>query len=550
MPDNLNVKNPIRYLQFILAILIVAAILYLAGFSEFIEIIGKINPFFVVLAALAYLMNNLLMTIRMKKILTEIDRKIRFKFAFFSHMSGMLLSDFTPARSGYVYVAYALKKHGISAKSGLATITSTYIYDLFFKIIIAVIAILYVYSSIFDTNTFHALIIAILMLSALIILYILIMFPSAGFLRFSKKIKILEKLIDLGAESKKIQKYSGFILSISLLGWIMKGLEWFFIAIALNITQLSLIDSLILNPLLTLFSFIPLTPAGWGIQEAGIVGLFGLIGITGTYAVSFSLMTRFVEIAVDLLGIQNLFSKDLEKDSLNQFYNTIDGDIDEKAYNSDLLVQKYWQQRKTDEIKNCLEIKNDDVIVDIGCGSGVQIRETGASSAKLAIGVDLSRNAISYAKTKKIPNTDYIIADAEKLPFKSEAVNKIICAEIIEHLMNPDDMILEVKRVLKKDGEIVITTPNEFSFWGIYELFWDLFGRGRNYGQTHLMFYSPGELRNFFHDFSEANTKTIFFASPFFALFNSVRLLTLFKKLDSAFERANLGLSLILHAKK
>jgi 2-polyprenyl-3-methyl-5-hydroxy-6-metoxy-1,4-benzoquinol methylase len=261
-------------------------------------------------------------------------------------------------------------------------------------------------------------------------------------------------------------------------------------------------------------------------------------------------MTRFVEIAVDLLGVKSLFSKDVEKESLNEFYNTIEGDIDEKAYNSDLFVQKYWQQRKTDEIKTCLKINTKDIIIDIGCGSGVQIRETGASKAKLAIGVDLNKNALLFAREKKIPNTDYIIADAEKLPFKSENIDKIICAEIIEHLINPKDMILEIKRVLKKNGEIIITTPNEFSFWGIYELFWDLFGRGRNYGQTHLMFYSPGELKAYFKDFSEANTKTIFFVSPFFALFNNDKILSVFKKFDSLFERLNLGLSLIFSGKK
>ena len=112
----------------------------------------------------------------------------------------------------------------------------------------------------------------------------------------------------------------------------MKGFEWFFIALALNIVQISFMDALILNPFLTLFSFVPLTPAGWGIQEAGIVGLFALMGISGVYAVSFSLMTRFVEVFVDLLGIKSFFTKDLRKESLEEFYNTIDGDIDEKSY--------------------------------------------------------------------------------------------------------------------------------------------------------------------------------------------------------------------------
>ena len=136
------------------------------------------------------------------------------------------------------------------------------------------------------------------------------------------------------------------------------------------------------------------------------------------------------------------------------------------------------------------------------------------------------------------------------MPLKPETANKIICAEIIEHLISPEKMISEIKRILGPGGGIVITTPNEFSFWGLYEMMWDLFGRGRNYGDTHLMFYSPKELRELFGDFLCARTKTIFFVSPFFALFNNECLLSLSKKFDAIFEKAGIGLSLILYAKK
>lgn len=550
MPDKKRSGKIIKILQCLLAISIILLILYFSGVQDILQIISQVNLIFIIAAIAAYLLNNILMSFRIKRILGDIDKKIRLKFVFFSHMAGMLASDFTPARSGYLFVAYALKKHGISAKSGLATITSTYIYDLFFKVIVASLGILYVYSNLFAGSTLQTLAIAAALMIGILLLYIAIMYPSAGIISFSKNFKILQKLIDLGRESKKVQKHYRYILLITISGWILKGLEWFFIALALNIYQISFTDALILNPFLTLFSLIPLTPAGWGIQEAGIVGLFALMGITGVYAISFSLMTRFIEVFVDLLGVRSFFLKDLEKESLNEFYNTIDGDIDEKAYNSDLLVQKYWQQRRTDEIKSCFKIDENDIIIDIGCGSGVQIREIGASGSKKVLGIDLNKNALKFARGKNIPNADYIIADAECLPLKPEIADKVICAEIIEHLISPEDMISEIKRILGPGGGIVITTPNEFSFWGLYEMMWDLFGRGRNYGETHLMFYSPKELRALFGDFSCAMTKTIFFVSPFFALFNIEFLLSLSKKFDGIFEKAGIGLSLILYAKK
>ena len=200
MPEKKGFGKAVRISQYILALSIILLILYFSGIQNVLEIFSQINPVFIIPAIAAYLVNNILMSFRIKKILTDIDKKIRLKFVFFSHMAGMLASDFTPARSGYLFVAYALKKHGISTKSGLATITSAYIYDLFFKIIVASIGIVYIYSNIFDGGVFQTLLIAAALMAGILILYITIMYPSAGIIRFSKNIKILQKLIDLGGE--------------------------------------------------------------------------------------------------------------------------------------------------------------------------------------------------------------------------------------------------------------------------------------------------------------------------------------------------------------
>jgi len=108
----------------------------------------------------------------------------------------------------------------------------------------------------------------------------------------------------------------------------------------------------------------------------------------------------------------------------------------------------------------------------------------------------------------------------------------------------------EIARVLKHRGAVVITTPNDKSVWGIYELLWDVFGRGRNYGETHLRFFSESDLRSNFLEFSECRTQSLFFISPLFALFNRNELLERGKKLDRIFERWGLGVSILLYARK
>jgi ubiquinone/menaquinone biosynthesis C-methylase UbiE len=364
-----------------------------------------------------------------------------------------------------------------------------------------------------------------------------------------EKFRVFNLLFKYGDEARNIHKISPFIFGISFIGWVFRGLEWYCIASAVGMASFSLADGLFLNPLLTLLSFIPITPAGIGIQEAGIVGIFLLIHVDQTAATYFAIINRFTEALVDALGLRSFYGKGVKHQDLHKFYGSIDGDIDEKAYNSDLFVQRYFQQRRTRTIHEHLNIRHGDIFLDIGCGSGVQLAKLASSTYSLAIGIDLNRNALKYARRRGLPNTEFIIADVQYLPIKAGVVQKILCSEVIEHLDSPASLVNELRRVLGRGGEVVLTTPNENSPWGLYEFAWDIFGRGRNYGDTHLKFYSPREILEFFQKFQETYVRTLFFGSPFIALLNNEALVSVAERIDSLFEEWNLGVLIIVHAK-
>jgi uncharacterized protein (TIRG00374 family) len=540
----------ISIVQGIIAIAILLLLVSSIDLQLTLSLLTHLDIRFILLASLCYFLNNLLMAYRIKKVLFAMGENIRLRMVFFSHMAGMLLSDFTPARSGYLYVAIALDNHDIQMEKGVATITSTYLYDLTFKMIVAILGAYFLYSFIFANQFSISIIMTFLLILGVIAGYIIVMHPGDRVRMFMQKGEFLKKILIFGERSRSILKYAPFILSITLLGWILRGLQWFLVALSMHQFFLNPLDALFLNPLLTLFSLIPLTPAGWGIQEAGIVLVFTAIGISATIATSFALITRLVEVGVDLLGMKELLHKPLKDKSLFSFYNTIEGDIDEKAYNSDLLVQRYFQRRKTEAVLDALAVKPDQVIIDIGCGSGVQLKQIGNQGYALAIGIDINMNAIRFARRRGLQNTEFIIADAQHLPLKSSSTDKVICAEIIEHVKNPYRLANEIERILKKGGGVVITTPNDRSIWGAYEFLWDVFGRGRNYSETHLRFFSEEGLRNTFAGFSECKTRSLFFISPLFALTNNNWFLEIGKKLDRIFERWGLGVSLVLYARK
>jgi len=264
----------------------------------------------------------------------------------------------------------------------------------------------------------------------------------------------------------------------------------------------------------------------------------------------FVLLVMCIEILVNSIGIKGLSLSDSTNKSLSEHYNAIDGDVDEKAYNSDVCVQRYFQRRKTATIKKLLKASDGNVVLDIGCGSGVQLMSLNINSPKIIIGTDISLDALTYAKNKNIASSEFVQCNAQHLPFKSQTIDKIICAEVIEHLNEPELMIGETQRILKNNGSIVITTPNEISIWGIYEFLWDTFGRGRNYGETHLRFFSISDLDKYFKSFKTRSSNTLFFISPLIALLNNRTLVKWSKHFDAIFERIHFGVSIIYYAKK
>ncbi len=66
--------------------------------------------------------------------------------------------------------------------------------------------------------------------------------------------------------------------------------------------------------------------------------------------------------------------------------------------------------------------------------------------------------------TQAVPkNPNYKQASAEKIPFESERFDSILAGELVEHLHKPELFIKEANRLLKKNGIMIITTPNKNS---------------------------------------------------------------------------------------
>ncbi|OGH16742.1 MAG: hypothetical protein A3C30_00160 [Candidatus Levybacteria bacterium RIFCSPHIGHO2_02_FULL_40_18] len=103
-------------------------------------------------------------------------------------------------------------------------------------------------------------------------------------------------------------------------------------------------------------------------------------------------------------------------------------------------------------------IKKGSRVADIGCGTGYGTSVLAKKGE--VVGIDNSREAISFAE-RHYQDTDFLVADATKLPFKNGEFDIACSFEVIEHLKNPKHFLSEAKRVLKKRGILVLSTPNK-----------------------------------------------------------------------------------------
>jgi UDP-N-acetylglucosamine transferase subunit ALG13/precorrin-6B methylase 2 len=126
-----------------------------------------------------------------------------------------------------------------------------------------------------------------------------------------------------------------------------------------------------------------------------------------------------------------------------------------------------WAKFRVINILSKMEFKNKRVL-DAGCGSGFfskYFKERGAKVTAL----DFSDNALKM--TRKIVNCETINSDVRKILKKSNYYDFIFSDGLLEHFDNPSEVLMEVKRVLKKNGKIITFVPNQYSFWQIIRPF-------------------------------------------------------------------------------
>jgi SAM-dependent methyltransferase len=121
--------------------------------------------------------------------------------------------------------------------------------------------------------------------------------------------------------------------------------------------------------------------------------------------------------------------------------------------------------------KGCLKGR----LLDFGCGRKPYKPFFEVSEY---IGLDIEESGHSH-KNESID----VFYDGGKIPFADDHFDSVFSSEVFEHVFNLDEVLLEIRRVLKPGGHLLVTVP---FVWDEHEVPYD-FGRYTSFGIAHML---------------------------------------------------------------
>ena len=129
----------------------------------------------------------------------------------------------------------------------------------------------------------------------------------------------------------------------------------------------------------------------------------------------------------------------------------------DKVYNYYDRFMNKFNLYKLQEVKDAANINENEVIVDIGGGTG-KLAKYICDSCKMVYVLDESNKMLS--KVNRTKNLICINGDALKTPFESNSIDIVILSDVFHHIKEQKELVIEIRRILKDGGRLVILDFN------------------------------------------------------------------------------------------
>jgi ubiquinone/menaquinone biosynthesis C-methylase UbiE len=132
-------------------------------------------------------------------------------------------------------------------------------------------------------------------------------------------------------------------------------------------------------------------------------------------------------------------------------------------------------------------------LLDLGCGQGHFTEKFKEEFPNYDVyGLDYSISAIDYANSH-FKNIDFIVANAYNPPYTDEYFDIVVLNNVWEHVPDPLKLLHSISRILKPNGQLIISTPSRYRFGNLLRV---CFGKEILFmSKLHVTEYTIGQIK-------------------------------------------------------
>lgn len=312
-------------IQVAVSILLLYLLFQNVNIAQAEQILAATNMPILVVSVVFFILSSFAIGIALQSALKATDSAPPFGSTMLANFGGQLLSDVTPAKSGYFATPVLLNQlKAVPIEKGFMSVMAVGAGNFFVKATVSSLALLYflyrIPASVMDSSITNALIVGIVILLVCGVGLTVLVWTSyfSGLLQSLSRlplvgqvIKKLQEIRTMFSKDKTAMRRSLKVIVVSVLGSVLfSGISLFILAQAIGMTEPTLLDFLFMGPLTAAFMYVPITFAGLGLQEAAYVFLIGGISTSPEtilpFAVTFALLVRLIAVTTDLIGLPPL----------------------------------------------------------------------------------------------------------------------------------------------------------------------------------------------------------------------------------------------------
>lgn len=319
-------------IQLLIGVAILLWLFQLANLADTFAVLMQVDLLNLLVAAALFVAASTFVGFALFIPLRRFNQTAPIRKVVMASFAGQLLSDVTPVRSGYFMTPVFLNHlAGVPLDQGMIGVLATGGVNALVKAVICLLGLVYFIGFLpLQAAVINSLLFGVVVLLAAGTVLLFLMWDN----RISKLVASLERIPILGSklhsltdvfirvqrEGQKIKCSLMIVAVLILVSLIVNATALYFIFNGVWHNSLSILDFFIIASFASTLTYVPITIAGLGVQEAGYVLLLQiLLGIPFTNVdprlLAFALITRALYTGTDIIGIVPLLKVGLMQDT-------------------------------------------------------------------------------------------------------------------------------------------------------------------------------------------------------------------------------------------